>query len=391
MINKIKLRYMFPIFLLILLVFIQIPSGKASAGTAASISFGSIDYDAYTLQVFNNSNSIVYYSTDKSNWYEMESMYDNSTASYTMDISWISDTKEVTLYFKGNTVTTIKSITLPMKNSSINVTFDKAEGDFTFGDTGDAKYFEWRKSTDYTWSKVSFDEDTTSYQEFLKTINTFRTMGAKICIRTPQTVGTGSSSIGCRPSKEVLVTIPRRANAPTITVNLTKLTLNTTETMEYYDTSINSWIGCTSSMPLEDIAPTVLYRNGGKKVTLSIRMAETDTAPYSKTASITILGQTAPPLIGDDSANVTYYYVNSKLTLQFHSASASIPYEYAIVNSDDTFDTATAIWRTVTNSNIMTLSTSIAPDGCKIYIRKKGVNSTLPSATISFTVKYPQA
>lgn len=392
MINKIiKIRYMFPVFLLILLVFIQMPSGKANAGTAASISFGSIDYDAYTLQVFNNSNSIVYYSTDKSNWYEMEGAYDNSSASYTMDISWITDTKEVTLYFKGNTVTTIKSITLPMKNSSLNVTFDKAEGDFTFDDTEDAKFFEWRKSSDYNWSTVSLDEDTASYQEFLKTINTFRTMGAKIDIRTPQIVGNGSKSVGCRPSREVFVTIPKRANAPTITVNLTKLTLNTTEAMEYYNSSINTWIGCSSSMPLEDIAPAVLYSNGGRKATINIRMAETDTSPYSKTASITIAGQTAPPVIGDDSANVTYYYVNSKLTMQFHSASVNVPYEYAVVNSDDTFDTATAIWRTVTNSNIMTISSSTAPEGSKIYIRKKGVNSTLPSAAVSFTVKYPQA
>lgn len=386
-----KIRYVFPIVLLILLVFIQIPSGKASAGTSSSISFGSIDYDAYTLQVFNNGNSIVYYSTDKSNWYEVESMYDSSTASYTMDIAWIADTKEVTLYFKGNTVTTIKSITLPMKNSSFSVTFNKAEGDFTFDNTEESQYFEWRKSTDYNWSKVSLDEDTSSYQEFLKTVNTFRVMGAKIYIRTPQIIGSGSNSVGCRPSKEVQITIPKRANAPTIKVNLAKLTLNTTEAMEYYDTTSDLWIGCSSSMSLEDIAPTVLYRNGGKKVTISIRTAETDNAPYSKTANIMIAGQVAPPVIGDDSANVTYYYMNSKLTMQFHSASKSTPYEYTVVKADDTFDTAKATWRTVTNSNIMTISTSTAPNECKIYIRKKGVDSTLPSATASFTVKYPQA
>lgn len=384
-----KVRYSCSIVLLVLLVFYNVPMSNVKAETTSSISFGSIDYDALTLQVYNNNNSIVYYSTDKTNWYELESAYDNTTSSYSMDISWVSDASEVTLYFKGNTVVTIKSISLPMKNSLFNVTYDKAEGEFSFDDTEESDYFEWRKSTDYNWTKVNFDETTTSYTEFITTMNTFRTMGAKIIIRIPQTVGTGNSSVGVRQSREVTVNITKRANAPTITVNLTKLTLNTTEAMEYYDSSQKIWVDCDKSMLLEDIAPTVLYVNGGKTVTFMIRTTETSSTPYSKTASVTIAGQTAAPVIGDDSADITYYYVNSKLTLQFHKATTSVPYEYTVVGSDDTFDGATATWKTVSNSKLMTISSTSAPDNCKIYVRKKGLKQVLPSATVNFTVIYP--
>lgn len=388
--NKLFARVCYSIsILMLLLLFVNLSMVKVKADTASSISFGTIDYDALTMQVYNNSNSIVYYSTDKTNWYEIESPYHSTTSSYTMDISWVSDTSETTLYFKGNIVKTIKSITLPMKNSSLSVTYDKATGEFSFDDTEDAQYFEWRKATDYTWTRVAIDEDASSYKEFIDIMNSYRVAGARIYIRTLQVNGTSSSNVGVRPSKEILITIAKRASAPSILVNFNKLTLNTKESMEYYDTTLKMWTECSLAMPLEDIAPSVLYENGAKSVTLKIRYAETSSSPYSKTAFVTIEGQSAPPVIGDNSADVTYYYVNSKLTLQFQKASTTVPYEYTVVKSDDSFDSTTASWRTVTNSGLMTISKTLAPEDCRVYVRRKGINSVLPSAASKFSVKYP--
>jgi len=386
-----------PVLLFCLLVLCLLPVDKASAEEATVISIGKIDYENLTIQMYNNNNTTIYYSSDKNTWTEVEGPYNSTTNSILMDISWVSSASDVTLYFKGNTVQTIISVTLPMQNKSIKVTYDKVDGRFTFSNTDEADTFQWRKSTDYSWTTVEMDETAPSYITFIDTIETFLVKGAKIYIRIPQIIGTDNSNEGCRPSKEVSVSITKRSNAPSIKVNISKLTLNTTEAMEYYDTATSLWIECNKSMSLDDIAPNVLYKNGSKNVTFMIRTAATSSLPYSKTAYITINGQEAAPVIGGSSDDVTYYYMNSKLVVQFPTASNTNNYEYAIIKSGFAFNASSASWKTVTSSKSMTILKTSAPEGCKIYVRKKGINENtsknisfmLPSAESFFTVKYP--
>ncbi len=378
----------------VMLFLCLIPSATAPAATAAAVSVGAIDYDGLTMQVYYNNNAIVYYSTDKKTWTELEGMYDNATSSCTMDISWLSAKSDQTLYFKGDTVTTIKSVTLPAQNTSLRVIFNAVEEEFTFDNAEEADSFSWRKTTDYAWRDVDIDETSASYAAFMDTIQKFRVKGATIIIRLPQVKGTSNTNVGRRPSKEYSVKIAARAAAPSLKVNSLRLTLNTTSAMEYYNPTSGLWIECDSAMSLEDIAPKALYAKGGSNVTLKVRKSATTSTTYSKTATVTIPGQSAPPSLGGSSADCTYYYLNSKLILQFNSASTANAYQYVIVKSGATFNGASASWKTVTSSKIITISNSTAPAGATVYIRKKGTDASnsaelvLSSAVNSFKVTY---
>lgn len=387
------------VFLVVTTVYGMIGTGAvmtASAATASAISFGTIDYENLTLQVYNNQNNTVYYSTDNTNWEELDAAYNDSTTSYSMDISWIPVSGDTTLYFKGDTVKTVKQITLPAQNTDFMAEYDRVENEFTFSSMEEADYFEWRNATTYYWNKVSFKENSASYQNFMDMIEGYRLKGAKIVIRIPQTMGTGASNVGARPSVEINITIPSQPAAPAVKVNSSKLTLSTSTSMEYYDTQNGLWMECENNMLLSDIAPSLLYENGASAVTLQIRKAATTSTPSSKILKLKLPAQGAAPTIGDRSADVTYYYINGKLVMQFNRASDSNLYEYAIIKSDYTFAVESAGWKTVSSSNLMTLSNSTAPDGCTIYVRKKGrdensnknLSLILASAVNSFTVSY---
>ncbi len=383
-------------FILILVSVSLLSVNQVKAEAAMAVSIGTIDYDRLTMQVFCNNNTIVYYSIDNNNWSEVEGAYNNAAKAYIMDISWVSNTSDVTLYFKGDIVKTVKSITLPKQNTVINVKYDKFEEEILFEDAEEANSFEWRKSTDYNWTTVSMDETSSSFEKFMKKISLLQTTGAKIIIRIPQAMGTGLNDVGVRPSKEVTLTLAARAAAPSIKVNSSRLTLNTSAAMEYYDPYSDLWIECSTQMSLEEIAPRVLYENGGVTTTLRIRKAATSAAIYSKTATITIPGQAAPPRIGDSSAEVTYYFMNSKLMLQFNRASEAELYEYVIVRPGAEFNIATASWKTVKSSALMTISGTSAPEGSMVYVRRKGKDAdttkgtglVLPSAINSFSVDF---
>ena len=146
------------------------PSGKVSAETATAVTIGAIDYEELTLQVYNNNNTIIYYSTDETTWTEVEGSYSTATKSYEMDISWVSITSDVTLYFKGDVNTTIKSTTLPMQDKYFKVTYSKADEEFEFIEADDYDYFEWRKASDYSWSTVSLNDTSSSYKQFISSL-----------------------------------------------------------------------------------------------------------------------------------------------------------------------------------------------------------------------------
>ncbi len=393
--NKLKRKiYFIPVILLLLFLVSYPPDNTAKADTISAVSVGVIDYEELTIQIFNNHNPIVYYSDDDTKWTEVEGAYDASSGAYTMDISWVSGTSDNTLYFKGDVNTRITSVTIPMQNNDFQVLYDKAEECFTFTGADDSDTFEWRKSTDYNWTEVSIDDTTASYRTFLAAIDTFRVKGAKIIFRLPEVNGSAVNS-GSRPSKEVTITIPYRASAPNVSVNSSKLTLNTTTSMEYYDPTTDTWIECSKTMPLEEIAPQALYENGAQDVSLMIRTAATEKAPYSKTAYLKIKGQTGAPVIGGNTADVSYYFVNSKLVLVFNKASVTDVYEYSIVKPENDFDFSSARWTSVNSAKPLTLSSFTAPSGCTVYVRKKGTDANttknislvLSSAVSSFTAE----
>lgn len=394
--NQIKsFRRIYRVLILAVVLLGFIPTALAKADTAAAVSFGTINYELLTLQVYNNSNSVVFYSTDSTNWTELEGAYNSTTKSFSMDISWVSAASDTTLYFKGDVVKTVRSLVLPAQNTSFGVDYDRAEGTFTFSNSEEADNFEWRKNTDYCWKTVNLDENSSSYTAFMKTIEQLKVKGATIIVRLPQVKGTGADNVGERASKDVSVIITARAAAPALKVNSSKLTINTTPVMEYYDSVSDLWIECTTAMGLDEIAPQVLYNNGATSTSVRIRKSATSSAPSSKTAILTIPAQKPAPSIGDSSADITYYSMNSKLMLQFNKASSTNLYEYVIIREESDFNPSTASWKSVNSPSMITISAISAPEGSTVYVRKKGTDANssgaglvLASAAGSFLVKY---
>lgn len=369
----------------------------ATTVTASEVTIGTIDYDNLTMIVKTNGNDIVYMSLDKTSWNEIEGT--KVSDNLVMDISWISSSDNKTIYLKGNKVTTVVSVTLPAKDTSIKVTYNKADHDFTFTNCDAADNFQWRKSSDYTWYTVSLNTDSTSYKSFLTTIDSLLVKGAKIIIRIPQTLGKSAAEPGTRPSKEVTITLVKRNNAPTVSVNASKLTLNTTTKLEYFSSAKADWVSCDKSMTIESIAPAALYKNGANDVTLMLRVAATSSKSYSKTQYLTVTGQSKAPTIGGKTSDVSYYYENNRLCMTFNKASKTDVYSYTIVKPGTTFDAATASWKLVKNTTVRKFTNTSVPDGSLIYVRKQGTNANvnknivlvLSSETANYKVTFPTA
>ena len=368
---------------------------------ATAVTVGTVDYDNLTIKVYKNGNSILYFSSDgRKTWNEVEgdSDSDGNGAYILMDISWVSSKADTTVYFKGNKVTTALDMEFPKMNSSFKVTFDKVNIDFEFSGYEEATSFMWRKSTDYNWMTVPFDKSSQEYKNFLKKINDLRFKGCKVVFLCNQVPGTDAEHPGQRPSKEVTVSIPKMANAPSIKVNVKKMTLNTKVSMEYYDTAGNKWVSCSKNMTIADIAPKALYSASkeGTSVNIKIRTAATEKKPYSKTAIVTIPGQTMAPEFGA-AGHVKTEFSDGVLLLTFTKASSTAPIDYCIVKNGETFDVTKAKWKTIKSAKQIKVKKKSVPDGSTIYIRFSGINKNdsknislkLPSYYASYSITWP--
>ena len=369
--------------------------------TASQVTVGSIDYDSLTIKVYKKGNTIVYFSSDsRKTWDEVEgdSNSDGNGAYILMDISWVSSKSDTTIYFKGNKETTALEVEFPKTETGFKVTFDKINIDFQFENYGDANGFLWRKSTDYNWVSVPFDQSSEAYKSFLSQINDLRFKGCKIVFVCDQVLGTDAEHPGQRPSKEVKISIPKMANAPSIKINIKKMTLGTKENMEYFDVSKNAWVSCEKNMAIEDIAPLAMYSGSkeGSTVQIKIRNAASEKKAFSKTCIVTIPGQTKAPEFGSNGS-VKTEYSEGKLLLTFEKASTTSPIEYCVVKNGDTFDVSKAKWKTVKSAKEVKVEKKKYPDGSKVYIRYAGVKENasknislkLPSYYASYTITWP--
>lgn len=363
----------------------EVPSASTVSETPAAknVEVIEIDYDALTLTIASNNNSIVYFSTNKTTWNEIDATPLNE-GKLMMDISWISPSSEKKLYFKGNKATATTTVTIPKVNNKIKAKFNAKYGTVTLSNYEDAKTFSWRKATDYTWKTVEIDEDTKSYKDFVNELEALRVMGGKIYVMTGQVKGTvnenGSLDTGERPSKQIKVSISKRSNMPGISLNVKKMTFNTSSKIEYYNEKTKKWVECDKNMKLADISkvPFEEKKVSGTAVVLQFRKAATNSAGASKIRILAIPYQPAAPKTAD--AYSAYFETRGsgenakkKLVISFPGATDSIPVEYAVVKAGDSFDDSKASWKTVKKSDkLIKLSEKAAPEGSKIYIRYKG-------------------
>lgn len=336
----------------------------------------SVDYEDLWLVVDANGNQKVFYS-DKSQkvWYEA---VEATQGRYYIDISWLSNTSATVINLKGDVCDEVVPVTLPARNSKFKAKYDKVTGAVTFEGVPDGvTTFEWRKATAYQWTSVSIADAGKEGSVFREQIEKMRISGASIYVRLPQTEGkvdaNGVFQAGTRQSKEIKLSIAKRANAPKITIDGSKLTLSTKTTMEYSTDNGTTWKTATAKMPIASIAPSVLSASP-TSATVLFRYAATAKKAYSKTASVTIPAQRIAPFVSTASGGeVVYESDAAKFYLTFNKASKTTPYEYTIVKAGNTLDLTKASWKAVTSAKKVSVSAKTAPAGSVIYVRKKTI------------------
>lgn len=392
--------------------------------TPAPVKVQSIDYDDLWLYVDPGDNGMVYYS-DKSKkvWSDALQAEKSSDAVRTsgkdglfcIDISWIKATSQGKICLKGDLNEEIVEVDLPARESKYKVKFDKKNGTLTFTSVPNgATHFEWRKATSYTWSEpIPITEaskggsGTEQKSTFCEELEKLRVSGASIYVRivgkdggypATQTAADGTSTptldVGQRPGKEIKISITKRANAPKIKINGSKLTVNSTTSMEYSTDKGASWKPASKAMALSEIAPKALVTETNATPTEQIvwfRKAAKGNTPYSKPFVLTVPKQRSAPVPGTD---FTIESQVDKFCLNFLKASRATPYEYTVVKAGSKFDPAKTSWKSVVTSKQIALSARTAPLGSTIYVRQKEIKLTrltdqqLASAAAQVTVSF---
>lgn len=393
---------------------------QASETSPKAVEVTGIDYDKMEITIKMNGNAIVYYSTDKSKWYEADGAVEiaNSTDGSTntmdsvmkYDISWVSASANTKLYFRGNATTTTETITIPKYNSSFKVTFDKLSGEFDFQNTEGVDVIRWRKSTDYNWRYVYAnrkitDSGTTADGKTIQTLANFekdvenmRIKGTKLIFQTISQEWTSKASAGARPSKEVQVTVPAKRTAPSMKVNVKKMTVNTSTKYEW-SKDRKVWKECSSSnMELSELAPETLKESGATAANLYFRLAPTTKNCESKVSVLSIPPRAAAP---KNPLVINYTTSSGGKSVKANVIFSNVPsegYEYVIVKSGKELNEKTAAWKTITKEKTVKYTQKGLPEGAVIYVRVKGISQNdrkhidlqLPSQCFSMVVPaYP--
>lgn len=388
---------------LLLAVLISIIGIVHYVHAANAVAIANIDYDNMELTINMEQNTIVYYSTNKSKWIEVDGAIEtvNHVSTMTFDISWLSASGNTTLYFRGNKNKTTCPITIPGYNKNFKAKFDKSSGQFEFTNTDGAEVLRWRKTTDYTWHYIWADTGKSSVQavnastypaysdygvegvlksieDFEKEISSLRVKGAKLIFQTAPKRWTVNNQ-GARPSKDVKVTVAAKKSAPNVKVNIKKLTVNTTTKMEWTAVPPSAvkeadWKPCTKAMPLSELAKAAV--DGVSEVTVYFRTAATSSVCASKIATLTVPKRENAPSAPAVIAQIPGKEVGkSKATLTFSNV-PSQGYEYAVVKTG-ILDETKASWKKVKKAKAIKFSEKSLPGGAKVYIRVSGVTANL--------------
>lgn len=390
----------------------------AGEESGKSVSIESVDYGLNKLNLTVNTDDavddVVFYSTNKKTWYGIGDAVDGKCE---FNISWAADTKNYTIYFKGidaESEDEYTSITLPKKQTDLKVKFDKtssadapmltvvnAPAAAKNADGSENAVLEWRKKGTYAWNDLKTEAGKCS----LADLEYLRVKGGKIIVRAKAVNGTAENA-GTRYSKEVTVNIPKRGNAPSVKINVSKMRVNTTTAMEYLDG--DKWVACTRNMGIWEIpaVKNTVQANGaaaGSDVTVKFRKAAKRNEGYSKTQELVFPGQRIAPIVNTTAGNEVEYSEEVKVVkkkevtrryLNFNQAGKTKRYQYAVVPAGTTFQESTAKWKTVSKAKKVTLSTQAVP-GAAIYVRILGTNAKasvpaqLSSACAAFPIPQP--
>lgn len=365
------------ISLMIIIIISYFAVKIVKADDDAAISVQEINYQKSTITLkVNDDDTEVYFSDyKKKSWEEVPGTISSSNT-ITMDISWISVSKNYVLTLKGNKSTKVITVTLPKQVTNFKAAYNKVKSKVTFSHAG-TRTVEWRKKGSSIWNTVQTSSLSTQLSYLYNN-------GAVVYFRLAPVNGTGISDVGMRASKEVSVTIPKRASAPSITIDGSKFSIAVKKGMAYRtvdsDGSVSDWISITSTtdLLLKNIASKAMYTDAStaqSKVTLQFRTNATNSSQVSKITTVTVPVQEGPPSISSYGISLTYTS-SSTLSLRVKAASSTEPFEYTIVDQEDSLNYQTADWTAISSSTAVSLDDEDAPAGSHIYIRKKSIAET---------------
>lgn len=359
---------------------------------AESIAVTEIDYEKLTLTVTANAgDSRIFLATSKNaaTWDEIPEELDENHK-VTMDISWASNTKNYTLYLKGDKSTEPVKVILPKQNTKFKASLNTLENKLSFSNVGTSGKIYWRKSTSTEWNEFNPDDQT----EMKNLLESFSLKGISLVFRTGQVKGTSVENPGERPSKISTVKVTKRAAAPSVTLNYNTMTFGVKKTMQYKLSEEDTWKDInTTSLNLGEAMSCVLYDQNGQNmkedetVGIDFRVKATASKVASQTKTLEVPGQENTPI-----ENITVVYtgptqlkllidkkeiVEDGKDITLEEASSTNPYEYTVVKSGDELNIYTAKWTGIT-TNSTKISSTAAPEGSAIYVRKKAGTTKLP-------------
>lgn len=369
------LRYVLSSIAIAFILNLLVVTGTAYAANYP-IEIKEINYNtsSITLKIHDASNQVYFSDSAQKNWEAIPGTADSANT-ITMDISWISQSSNYTLNFKGDRSPQISSVSIPKQVTDFKAEFSTAKGTVIFSNSNN-RTIQWRKKDSTVWKTVN---EATFQTELSYLFNN----GATLVFRLAPVNGSGSSNAGLRPGKEVTVKIPKKADAPAITVDGSRFAISLKKGMAYRivnsDGSTSEWVKLDSNknLSLYTIASSAMYKNKNteqKEVKLQFVANYTGTAYSSKVATVIVPIQEGPPDTEDSGISIEYVSSN-KLSLQVKKATTATPFEYTIVDKDDSLSYETAKWSTISSNEAVYISKGSAKEGSQIYVRKKSVTA----------------
>ncbi|MCR5521026.1 MAG: hypothetical protein K6F44_03845 [Lachnospiraceae bacterium] len=361
--------------------------GAVKAQAAESVSVRSINYDesTITVQLGQNDNLLLISDSKKKKWeaIPIDKALDNTV---TMDISWVSLTKDYILSLKGDISTEPVSVTIPKQSAALRAAYNTATGRISF--TGETGEIEWRKKESIEWSDLPSDD------VFKTRLDSMCTYGATVVFRIKGSNGTSISNPGRRPGKEVYVSVPKKIAAPNIKIDDSTLTVAVNSDMQYRmaDSKGNpvstEWtnINKEENMPLAQLASASIVNSQGSNTTevsfIQFRTKATASKQVSNVKTIEVPAQF--DLDASQKENITISYTSStSFEINVPFAGTQTPYEYCIINTSDQADGITIndleelTWKVINSTTPVPISRdkNNADEGSLVYVRKKAVGT----------------
>lgn len=323
---------------------------KAEAGTTqVSVNVNYLEGLAY-ISPGTGASVKFYFSTDLKTWQPLDSNV--------LDITPLLKSKEVTIYFKGNSDTTQASVILQAEDISLKAAYQVANGLGRIAISNVSTTVEYRYGANGEWIPLSGYSIPTANYEY---------MGATINIRT---MATSTKRAG----KIVNVTVPRKPSTPSVKLDGSKLSFTGLKSgvTQYRLGDSTVWLTFnpsnvkTTTMDLMSLS----VNNGlATNAQLSYCIVEFRTMATIKQVASNIKQIEVPlqPLIPD---TITQY----SNMLSIVGCSSKKAYEYSVVKSGALLNLSTARWISVTTPKAVKISNVVLGDS--VYVRLKSYTDT---------------